>query len=214
MKIVESIFDIAYLIFVIAAGLSLLRRGRGARKMGIAALVLGVGDAFHLVPRVLAYYMAGDLTAALGLGKLITSLTMTVFYVLLYYIYLERTGKTVHRGVSALVWAAAALRAVLCLLPQNGWFSGGGSVLWGALRNLPFLALGVFIILLYAGLRRSGSPLGRVWLYVALSFAFYLPVAVFAPLLPALGMLMLPKTVCYVLIVIAFLRAARREEQP
>ncbi len=48
------------------------------KLMGIATLVLGGGDAFHLVPRVLNYWMTGDFTAALGIGKFITSVTMTV----------------------------------------------------------------------------------------------------------------------------------------
>ncbi|MBQ9911022.1 MAG: hypothetical protein IJM50_05955, partial [Lachnospiraceae bacterium] len=47
-----------------------------------------------------------------------------------------------------------------------------------------------------------------VFLYILLSFLFYIPVAVGAPLLPALGMLMLPKTVCYVLMIISFLHAS------
>ena len=42
-----------------------------------------------------------------------------------------------------------------------------------------------------------------------LSFLFYIPVAVGAGLVPMLGMLMLPKTVCYVLMIITFLRSAK-----
>ena len=51
--------------------------------MGIATLVLGCGDAFHLIPRVMADWMPGDFTAAKGVGMLVTSVTMTVFYLLL-----------------------------------------------------------------------------------------------------------------------------------
>ena len=38
-----------------------------------------------------------------------------------------------------------------------------------------------------------------MWLYILLSFAFYIPVAVGAGLIPMLGMLMIPKTICYIL---------------
>lgn len=44
-----------------------------------------------------------------------------------------------------------------------------------------------------------------IWIYSALSFLFYIPVVVGAGTVPILGMLMLPKTICYVLIVISFL---------
>ena len=50
------------------------------------AVTLGCGDAFHLVPRAVALCTTGlqSFTAALGLGKLVTSVTITLFYVLLY----------------------------------------------------------------------------------------------------------------------------------
>ena len=46
--------------------------------------------AFHLIPRVLNYWAPGDYTAALGIGKLITSVTMTLFYLLMEYARRER----------------------------------------------------------------------------------------------------------------------------
>lgn len=47
MKYGESTFDILYLIFVITIGIQILRRAghRTARLMGLAALILGFGDA-------------------------------------------------------------------------------------------------------------------------------------------------------------------------
>lgn len=49
--IVETVFDILYLTTVITLGIQMIRRGRGTfRLFGIMAVVLGAGDAFHLVP--------------------------------------------------------------------------------------------------------------------------------------------------------------------
>lgn len=44
------------------------------------AVVLGLGDSFHLVPRAIALCTTGleNFTTALGTGKFITSITMTV----------------------------------------------------------------------------------------------------------------------------------------
>ncbi len=57
MKYGESTFDILYLLFAIIAVCLILKKARNATEklMGAAALVLGCGDAFHLVPRVLNY---------------------------------------------------------------------------------------------------------------------------------------------------------------
>ena len=93
--IMETVFDALYLTFVICAGIFMLVKANGnplVKKYGLMAVVLGAGDSFHLVPRAYALWTTG-LTAnaaALGIGKLITSITMTVFYMLLYYVWRER----------------------------------------------------------------------------------------------------------------------------
>ena len=209
MKYGESSFDILYLLFAIISWCLILRRAgnRTERLMGLAALILGCGDAFHLVPRVLNYFSDGDFTAALGVGKLVTSLTMTVFYVLLYYIWQGYYGERGSKGLAAAVWASAFVRAALCLLPQNGWLENSSDVTWGIIRNVPFVILGAVICLLYFKKRGAERTFRAVWLYILLSFLFYIPVAVAAGLVPMLGMLMLPKTVCYILMIAAFLRA-------
>lgn len=206
MKYGESTFDILYLLFAIVCGIAILLRAkdRTGKLMGAAAVTLGVGDAFHLVPRVLNYFVDRDFTAALGIGKLVTSVTMTAFYVLVYYIWLGTYRKTERRPVTCAVWALSAVRVALCLFPQNGWLRNDSGVLWGVLRNVPFVLLGALIVALYFQTRRDNRRFRLLWLYVALSFLFYIPVAVAAGLVPILGMLMLPKTVCYMLMLAAF----------
>lgn len=56
------------------------------------AVTLGFGDYFHLIPRALALNTTGleNFTVAIGVGKFITSITMTFFYILLYYVWRER----------------------------------------------------------------------------------------------------------------------------
>ena len=94
MKYGESSFDILYLLFAVISGCIILCRARNKTEklMGLAAVILGCGDAFHLIPRVLNYFSTGDFTAALGIGKLVTSITMTLFYLLVYYVWLDITG--------------------------------------------------------------------------------------------------------------------------
>ena len=55
--------------------------------------------------------------------------------------------------------------------------------------------------------RTSPRRFRFLWLYVTLSFLFYIPVATAAGIVPMLGMLMLPKTVCYILILVTFYQA-------
>lgn len=214
MKYGESTFDILYLIIAIAAGILILRRSKTVpgRLAGLAVLILGCGDAFHLVPRVLNYFVAADMTAWLGAGKFVTSLTMTVFYVLLYHLWQKHYKAPEDGSLTVTVYVLAVLRFVLCLFPGNGWLTGEGTLLWAILRNAPFVALGAVIVVLWFRTRKQTPAFSRIWLWVTLSFLFYIPVAVGASRLPILGMLMLPKTICYILIIVVFFRYFRGKE--
>ena len=208
MKYGESSFDIIYLLFAVTTGIIILcrRRDRIGKLMGSATLILGCGDAFHLVPRVLNYFVEADFTAWLGIGKLVTSVTMTVFYLLMYFLWLNAYGKRENKILSIAVYALSAIRVILCLMPQNEWTQNSSSVTWGIVRNIPFVALGAIIVYLFFKCRKEIRVFSAVWLLVTLSFVFYIPVAVAASLVPMLGMLMLPKTVCYMILIWVFIK--------
>lgn len=126
--IMETSFDAVYLITVITLGILMIRRSRGTKQyllFGVMAVTLGAGDAFHLVPRAVALCTTGlgQYTAVLGIGKFITSITMTIFYILLYYVWRLRYRITGHMALTVSVYALALLRIILCLFPQNGWTS-------------------------------------------------------------------------------------------
>ena len=214
----ETLFDIVYLSTVITLGYRMIRGGKGQKQyllFGIMAVVLGCGDAFHLIPRAVALCTTGleSYPAALGIGKLVTSITMTVFYLLLYYVWRARYRITGRAGLTAAVWALSLSRILLCLAPQNRWTSADAPLSWGIYRNIPFALLVLLIVLLfYRSANRHGDRAFRfLWLAVLLSFAFYLPVVLFADALPPVGMLMIPKTCVYVWMVVMGFRAMKGE---
>lgn len=166
------------------------------------AVTLGCGDAFHLVPRAVALCTTGlaDYTVALGIGKLITSTTMTIFYVLLYYVWRIRYQIEGRRNVTMAVWLLAVLRIMLCLMPQNAWTSADAPLSWGIYRNIPFAILGALIVVLFyiSAKDRQDEPFRFLWLTVVLSFACYIPVVLWSNTIPVVGMLMIPKTCAYI----------------
>ncbi len=203
--IVETLFDAAYLITVIAIGITMVVKGRGNKEyrlFGVMAIVLGAGDAFHLVPRALALCTTGleNFTVPLGMGKFITSITMTVFYIILYYVWRIRYKVQGRNGVTAAVYLLSALRIALCFFPQNAWLSASAPLSWGIYRNIPFALLGLLIIVLfYKSARETKDAEFRfMWLTIVLSFGFYIPVVLWADAIPMIGMLMIPKTCAYV----------------
>lgn len=203
--IMETLFDIAYLSTVITLGVMMIRRSKGVRQymlFGIMAVVLGGGDAFHLVPRAMALCTTGlaSYAAALGIGKLVTSITMTAFYILLYYVWRVRYHVSGKNEITVAVWMLSLARVMLCLMPQNAWTSLEAPLSWGIYRNIPFALLGLLIIVLFYQSSRAMNdrPFWNLWLTVVLSFAFYIPVVLFADSVPIVGILMIPKTCAYV----------------
>ena len=216
--IVETAFDAVYLITVIIMGIYMIRKGKDSgqyRLFGIMAVVLGAGDAFHLVPRAVALCTMGldNFTVALGSGKFITSLTMTVFYVLLYYVWRIRYNIQGKNGVTVAVYLLSACRIILCLFPQNKWLSTSAPLSWGIYRNIPFALLGLLIVLLFyrSAKEQKDMAFRYMWLTIVLSFGFYIPVVLWADTIPMIGMLMIPKTCAYVWTVWIGFQAMRKE---
>ena len=216
MRIFESIFSIGYLIFAYTACVMFFRhamrtwRNYDVRSFylvfAVLCLVLAAGDSFHLIPRIVEN-IKGSLKNrqfAFGLGNLISSITMTLFYVLLImpFCYLMHTQ------------FFSMLRNKV--LPK--------SFKWAVIRNIPFVLMGIVLISYlmsvftqflneFHGFRAMNDlVIARVRLYpvtavlVALSFLFYIPVALFAKKKPKLGMLMIPKTICYILMILFMLK--------
>ena len=178
------------------------------------AVTLGCGDAFHLVPRAYALCTTGleNYTAALGIGKFITSITMTVFYILLYYVWRTRYKIEGKKEITIAVYLMAALRIILCLFPQNAWTSADAPLSWGIYRNIPFAILGLIVIVLFyrSAKEHKDRDFRWMWLTIVLSFGFYIPVVLWADTVPAVGMLMIPKTCAYVWTVMIGYQAMRK----
>lgn len=206
--IMETLFDIIYLSTVITLGIKMIKGGRENKQyklFGIMAVVLGCGDAFHLVPRSYALLTTGleAHAAALGFGKFVTSITMTIFYIILYYVWRNRYKIDGKKGLTISIYALAVLRIALCLMPQNDWLSAAAPLSWGIYRNIPFAIMGLIIIVIFFNEARkvADNQFKFMWLAIVLSFGFYIPVVLFADIYPLIGMLMIPKTCAYVWVV-------------
>lgn len=203
--IFETLFDVVYLSTVTFLGFEMLKGNGGRRQYalyGLMAVILGFGDAFHLIPRAVALCTTGleNYTAALGIGKLITSVTMSIFYVILYYVWRERYQVQGRDNLTKWIWILAVTRIALCLMPQNQWISATPPLSWGIYRNIPFAILGFLVTMVFyqSAKEKNDTAFRNLWLTIVLSFGFYIPVVLFADAIPPVGALMIPKTMAYV----------------
>jgi len=196
----EAIFCVIYLIFGFCSSIIMFINAEGRNYITLYALltlVLAGGDSFHLIPRIIKAFKKNFKTYDFwaGLGLMISSITMTIFYIILYYIWdihFMQKSISLPSAVFYILMFMAGIRIILCLFPQNNWFKKEGNSKWSILRNLPFIVLGIIMIGLFL---MSGN--WNISLAILISFACYLPVVLWAKKKPIIGMLMIPKTIAY-----------------
>ncbi|OFK24190.1 hypothetical protein [Olsenella sp. HMSC062G07] len=203
--VAEAVFDILYLTFDLVAGIVFFAGAAGRPVFvlfGLLTFLLGAGDAFHLVPRIMRALRGSDerTKARLGLGLQVSSITMTAFYVLLYYIWRALFPQmSLPLAAPVIIWVTALARIAVCLSPSNNWQHAEGNVRLSALRNGIFALTGLVLIALFALSGNAGGlGLWRMSLAIAISFACYVPVTIWSRSHPQVGMLMIPKTCAYV----------------
>lgn len=215
---VEILFNVGYLVVVWTLVVLMWQRlplvplpNKPVAELFTGAFaLLASGDTGHVGFRVWAFLTGGlDQTIVLfgqtvglvGLGALSTAITVTSFYVLMLMIWHRRFGKP-YGWFGALLFLAASVRLVLMTFPQNDWNSSVPPQPWSWIRNLPLVVQGLGVAFLI--LRDAFAVNARVFKWIGtmilVSFAFYAPVILFVQVMPALGMLMIPKTLAYVAI--------------
>ena len=181
----------------------------------LMAALLGGGDAFHLIPRIIVN-IRGNMwkkQTFLGAGNLISSITMTLFYNILIAMgdSMEYSPTEYNYEIEKAILVLTTARIILLLFPQNKWYSEEPVRKWAIIRNVPFAIIGLLTLVgLFNVISHANNyPAAfyvNIMIAVLLSFAFYLPVAILGKEKPKLGMLMIPKTMCYIwmMAVIAF----------
>ena len=135
----------------------------------------------------------------LGIGLQVSSVTMTVFYIILMYVWkFTFPEMIIPTIVEAVVWISAVVRIVICMFPQNNWCTDEGNMKLSIARNAVFAVTGIGVIILYiiSG-NANGYGMTRMVAAIILSFACYLPVTLFSKTKPKVGLLMIPKTCAY-----------------
>lgn len=209
MNYFESIFDIIYLFSVISISILIIRKGISKKQkatiiFGLMGFLLGFGDSFHLIPRIIGHLTTGlgDYQQALGIGKLLTGITMTIFYYLIYLFFSMKTGfKSKKIFVTLLILIAT--RFLLLALPGNDWVNNGNDLFYGIIRNIPFALIGIIITILFLkiGKKQEYSMFRQMGYWIIISFICYIIVIVGSGFIPVLGAFMMPKTIAYFAII-------------
>jgi hypothetical protein len=215
---IEIIFNISYLVVVWGLVLVMWKRrneldpeARHQANLVIAAFgMLALGDTGHVGFRVWAYILGslesqvqffGRLLNLTGVGALMTAITVTIFYLLMLELWRVRFQQT-YGWFEYMLILAAGIRLVLMVFPANDWGSTVPPQPWSIIRNIPLMVQGLGLA--YLILRDATARHDRTFIWVGVSilvsYACYAPVIFFVQRVPLIGMLMIPKTVAYLVI--------------
>lgn len=211
----ETIFNVVYLIviwFLVVRMTQAMptvdpKDRKVAGLVRLAFILLAAGDTGHVGFRVLAFALGGAGTqtdvlgtpmSLLGLGTLTTSFTVTLFYMVLVYIWQRRNNQS-SNWFTSLLLAAGVVRLMFMALPGNEWGSAVPPQPMSLYRNIPLIlqGLGITALILYSAYRSKDTSFIWIGWMIVVSYAFYIPVILFAQQIPLLGMLMIPKTCAY-----------------
>lgn len=233
LAIMENGFNILYLTTVwILVAFMFTRKNRVESKnqsiadlFALAFLLLASGDTFHVGGRVVTAILgaeramvsiAGIQSSFIGIGMLATAYTMTVFYMVLAGARSLRRagkGKPAFDGWFWFLQLALGTRLMIMALPGNAWEGSVPPMGMGLARNIPLMLAGfpLALLLIMEGSRERDKAWRGIGLAMLASYAFYTPVILFASRIPLLGLLMIPKTIAYVIMgLIAYRRYWKR----
>lgn len=215
---VEIIFNISYLIVIWSLVIIMIRRRheldaekRGQANLLIAAFgLLALGDTGHVGFRVWAYALDGLQSAVqllgreislVGVGALMTSVTVTLFYSLMLELWRVRFHQR-YGWFEVLLIASAVIRLILMVPAVNSWESVVPPQPWSMVRNFPLViqGLGLAYLILRDSARYHDRTFKWIGISILVSYACYIPVILLVQRLPTIGMLMIPKTMAYVAI--------------
>ncbi|MHA2296610.1 MAG: hypothetical protein ACXAEU_17280 [Candidatus Hodarchaeales archaeon] len=209
--LMEISFNLVYLVFIWFL-VTIMTRKMGivaredisiAKYFRLAFFLLALGDTGHVGFRVIAYVSGGlEINATLvGLGALSTAITVTLFYMALLEVW--RLNFRKERDVLYyLLMVTGVIRFIMMIFPQNQWGSMVPPPDWGLLRNIPLVIMGIAVafLMLRDGYKEDDSRYKIIGYCIVASYAFYLPVIFFVQQIPVIGMLMIPKTIAYMVI--------------
>jgi len=227
---VETSFNIVYLIAVWWIVLVMWQRRslvaesdrRTAWLMMLAFFFLGLGDIGHVGFRLVAFALGGLETSVqlfgqqlklAPMGSLATAVTFTFFYIAMLMIWKARFKK--EYGLLAYGgFALAVLRFLIMACPENNWNSLEVPQDWSIYRNVPLMLMQLIVAFLFMrdAIARKDALFIRISALILVSFACYAPAVFLRGRVPMIGMLMIPKTVAYLVIALIALKSLFRKK--
>ena len=196
MKYLETIFSLCYISILWWFAIKMFIHCWGTESFQLptaqhcslwAFTTLAVGDTAHVVTRVLDWQV--------GSGDCFTAVMITCFYLMLASIVIEYTDMRLGVAAGCILFLVLT-RIIMLGLPENGWNTATHPYPWYEIRNWILLGIQIEVIVLAVPYRKS-KLIKWIITLTGISLVCLIPVTFFIREHPMVGMLMIPKSITY-----------------
>ena len=212
-SVIKSSFYIIFILSSIAVGSQLLLSSKDNRLkkiIGFMLLFLGIGEGFHIVPRLLEIFTSeiNKYQSMIETGRFISSIAILFFYLILYWFRSGFYKKEISKNRTYIVLFIGIIGVVLSII-----FKDNTEYFLVALRNIPLLALGLVVITEFKkeSLVEAGKPFKYLWLALLLSLVFTISFELLSTNFDLFIILMMPKSLMFIWIVYMVFDASKKD---
>lgn len=202
-SIIKSSFYIIFLVLAFTFGIKLLLNSKGNKLvmiLGLSTLLLGIGEGFHIVPRILEIF-ANDIDTygqIIETGRFISSISIIVVYFLLFWFWRVYYKISDKRYLEIVLIVFGFIGVTLSVI-----FKDSTGYLMVIVRNIPLIVIAAIVIFGYKkqSVLTSDKGFKFMWIPLLLSVVFTLAFELLRFDFDFLIILMMPKTLMYIWVV-------------
>lgn len=199
---IKSSFYIIFLGLSLFVSLRLLFRSRRSTSdllLGLFVLVLGVGEGFHIVPRIIELFTGDTVlySSAIEIGRVVSSSVILFTYTLLIFFNRMYNDTTESKKIYVILLVLGLIGVLLNVVYKD---SVNYSVI--LLRNLPLMGIGLYVILQLKQSMATDSRFKYLWLALILSLVFTLGFELLSSNYEFFIILMMPKVLMFIWVIV------------
>ena len=191
MKYIETIFSLCYIIILWWFAVKMLMLSWDNQKSvciisAFMFITLALGDTAHVMTRIFNWHV--------GVGAILVAMMINFFYLFLAEVIIEHTNSK----IGAAFWCMAILlllRLIVIALGGATWQTNQHPYPEYEIRNLLLIGIQVEVLLLLA--QESDMLMDQIFVLTLISTICLIPTTFLIREFPLVGMLMIPKSITY-----------------
>ena len=203
-SVIKSTFYFVFIIIALFTSITMLTNAKGDRRIsifGLIVLFLGIGEAFHLVPRIIEIFTGNteNLQPYIDYGRVISSISIIFVYLFLFWFWKIYYKVSSPKNVDVALITLGVIGIVLSVILKSTDYT-----YMILIRNLPTIVIGTIIVYYFkrSSLSITKDSFRHLWLAVSLGLVFTTGFELFSSSYSFLIILMMPKTLVYIWLVL------------